>query len=523
MSASLKKTLLCLVLAGKTLEENASLARKYRNLADIVELRADFLIQDEWFNIRRFPEMVDLPCILSVKREIDGGKYVGSELTRTLIFASSLSLADDNAKPFAYIDIEDYFHVSSLEEAAMASECRIIRSYHMSGRNGEKEDLCHKLSSLKKTGYEIPKITFRAENLEEAASIFTEVEHLKSFNHIIAATGPFGAITTILSRRLKSFLAYSISEEQQKNLHEENLLTPEELQNIYSFSSITDETSLCAITGFSSAVKKTQVLHNTFYKALCEKRTLVPLTSTSFSEVKQTATLIGADALIVTSPFKEDAFYTAEESDNIAKEVKASNLLLKIEDGENTPWCAINADVYGFERTLENFMGKKKVKHTRVALIGTGGTARAASYVLNKLGAKVCIFASPYSAAKSLAAEFDFASCALEKDSLNILSSFCELIIIFSSYAINAKDKNECEENPLWFYKFTGRERLLDLSTAEGESLVMQEAKKANAKVANGEMLLIHSVQKQLEFISKTRMKHRNYQKEIEPLLDELI
>lgn len=523
MSGSLKKVLVCLVLTGKTLEENAYIARKYKHYADMLELRADFLNQDEWSNVRLFPAMVDLPCILSVRREIDGGKYVGSELTRTIIFAESLSPSVENAKPFAYIEMEDYFHVSSIEDAAMASGCRIIRSYHMAGRNGEKYNLCDKLSSLKKTGYEIPKVTFIAESLEEAASLFHEAWHLKNFDHIISATCPFGEVTTILSRRLNSFLAYTTSEEQKENLKEECLLTPCELENIYSFNFITDHTPLCAITGFSSTIKKTQILHNSFYKAIDEERAVVPLPSNSFAEVKRTADLIGADAIIVASPLKEDAFYTTKTSDNIAKEVGAANLLLKIDESGKDSWCAMNTDVYGFEKALADFIDKKKVRRTRISIIGTGGTARAASYVLSRLGAKVCIFGKPYSAAKSLAAQFGFESSTLDKDSVNILTSFSELIIIFSSYVLNEENKKEDEENPLWFYKFTGQESLLDLSTAEGESAVMREAKKAKIKTENGEKMLIYSAQKQLEFIAKTRMKHRNYQKEIEPFIDELV
>ena len=125
------RPLVCLCLTGKTLEEDLSIVEKYRDYLDVVELRVDFLEQDERLKIRDFPEMAKVPVILTIRRQIDGGQYVEGEASRTMLFARALSFANsDSTKNFAYVDFEEDYHVPSLEDAAMAFGTKIIRSFH---------------------------------------------------------------------------------------------------------------------------------------------------------------------------------------------------------------------------------------------------------------------------------------------------------------------------------------------------------------------------------------------------------
>jgi len=66
------KPLVCLTLTSLTLEENAALVRKYNRYIDVAELRVDFLAPDEQLSVRRFPAMVNVPCILTIRRTADG-------------------------------------------------------------------------------------------------------------------------------------------------------------------------------------------------------------------------------------------------------------------------------------------------------------------------------------------------------------------------------------------------------------------------------------------------------------------
>ena len=122
----MSRPLVCLCVTGKTLAEDVSIVEKYKNYIDIVELRVDFLEQDERLKIRDFPSMVDVPVILTIRRKIDGGQYVEGESSRTMLFARGLAFADDDPKKnFAYVDFEEDYHIPSLEDAAQAFGTKI--------------------------------------------------------------------------------------------------------------------------------------------------------------------------------------------------------------------------------------------------------------------------------------------------------------------------------------------------------------------------------------------------------------
>ena len=57
----------CLSLTGSTLAEDLAILDKYRKWIDVAELRADYLNADERLEIRKFPELAKVPCILSIE------------------------------------------------------------------------------------------------------------------------------------------------------------------------------------------------------------------------------------------------------------------------------------------------------------------------------------------------------------------------------------------------------------------------------------------------------------------------
>ncbi|MCL2194153.1 MAG: type I 3-dehydroquinate dehydratase, partial [Treponema sp.] len=103
---------ICICLTAKTLGQNLQILEKYRKHVDIAELRVDCLDPDERLLIRRFPEQANVPVILTIRRDVDGGHFVSGEGTRVNLMARGLAYADvDRRKNFAYIDIEDDINV----------------------------------------------------------------------------------------------------------------------------------------------------------------------------------------------------------------------------------------------------------------------------------------------------------------------------------------------------------------------------------------------------------------------------
>ncbi len=81
----------------------------------------------------------------------------------------------------------------------------------------------------------------------------------------------------------------------------------------------------------------------------------------------------------VTIPFKTSILHYLYECSDEAKAIGAVNTVLV----QDQHLFGFNTDVIGFEKTLRPLL---KPCHTEALILGTGGAAKAAAYVLNKLG-----------------------------------------------------------------------------------------------------------------------------------------
>ena len=86
----------------------------------------------------------------------------------------------------------------------------------------------------------------------------------------------------------------------------------------------------------------------------------------------------------VTIPYKEKVIPFLDEISEEAKAIGAVNTI-KIEEGKLK---GFNTDVYGFEKSLVDFLTQKekKISVDNALIQGTGGAAKAVVYILKKLG-----------------------------------------------------------------------------------------------------------------------------------------
>ena len=113
--------MICLVLNKLTLEEDISLIKEHRPFVDIVELRIDYLNSADALQAASFPDMTDLPVILTCRRADDGGQYRDSEKARLALLERAL---DGN---FAYVDIEEDVKRSVCVTKAQQKGMQVIR------------------------------------------------------------------------------------------------------------------------------------------------------------------------------------------------------------------------------------------------------------------------------------------------------------------------------------------------------------------------------------------------------------
>jgi 3-dehydroquinate dehydratase/shikimate dehydrogenase len=477
---------ICLCLTGETLAEDLALLEKYRKYIDMVELRADFLTKDEQLDIRDFPRMAKIPCILTIRRAIDGGCYEEGEARRTTLFARALAYADsDPAKNFAYIDLEEDYDVPSLQDAALAFGTRIIRSYHC--MNGTDPDILDHMKRMRKTAFEIPKIALQPRNLDDVTDIFHQAKEITSFDHILCAMGPVGLPTRILANKLNSYLTYVTPIEKQNKLEFLGHLDPISINEIYNFRAVDDNTSLFGITGWPLRETSNPVIHNSWYRLYGMNALYIPVRAQSVEEASRFAQEVGMEGLGIDSPFKEEVMHTLPQVSATAGEVGACNTIIRC----GASWCGFNTEPYAFKRALLDFVGGKTLFRRKVAIIGTGGTALAVASIVRQLHGKACIFNRTVSKARQIAEFYNFRYAQLGPESIDLLEDYSDIIVQTTTVGTDG------ESNPIDYYEFQGHENVFELIYYPAKTPLMRIAEKAGCRVQNGRMMLEYQAEKQ--------------------------
>ena len=493
----MNQPLVCMTLTGKTLEEDLKLVKKYEKYIDLVELRLDYLTEDEQLSARRFPAMIYQPCILTIRRDIDGGLFTGGDFARTNLFARALAFANpDKSKNFAFVDFEEDFHIPSIQDAAMAFGVRIIRSCH--NMTDPIFNIRERCDIMRKTGYEIPKIAFMPHSLADVLNLLKEGEEMTQYDHILCAMGGIGFPSRILASYTNSFLTYVSPEEVLQNTKSIGHIDPVTINEMYHFKSINQDTQLFGIAGWPLLKTSSPEIHNKGYSEKNINAVYIPYRSQLISDTLTFCEGIGVKGLSVTIPHKESVMYYIHEQSPEVSQIGACNTIVR----KNNKWLGYNTDAPGFKRALEEFLGSVKIKHKKVAVIGAGGAAKAIVYVLKQMGAKVCIFNRTEETAAKLAEKYGFNYCQLDAKYVSKLEEYSTLIVQTTSVGMNAEGPSTKENDPIYFYDFKGSELLFDIIYEPAVTPVMKKASIAGCKVCNGYKMLEYQAYEQFKLFT---------------------
>ena len=496
----MNKPLICLCLTASTIAEDLKLIEKYRSYIDLVELRVDLLEEDERLQIRAFPLQAQLPCILTIRRTVDGGNFSEGEAARSMLFARALAYAsEDKQNNFAYVDFEEDFRVSSLQDAALAYGTKIIRSFH--DMKNPLESLSEKLKLMKNSRFEIPKIAFMPHSLKDVTDAYKEMQRFKNTSQIVVAMGQLGLPSRILAQRFNSYLSYCSPEDLTLKLSDIGHTDPKTLEEIYHFHDIDDETKIYGITGWPLKYTSSPNLHNTSFKREKMNAVYIPFRAENASEAFEFANELGIKGFSVTIPHKEDIIKSLFTVEKKVDEIGACNTVIN----ESGVWLGYNTDCIGFTKALLEFTGLKNLKKKKVAIIGAGGAARAIAYAVKKMGGKACIFNRTISKARLLGKKYGFEYATLSQESIPLLKKYKDIIIQTTSKGMGSTEPSNEKNDPLWFYDFSGEEMLYDIIYEPEVTPIMARAEKAGCFVHNGYSMLKYQADEQFKLFISTK------------------
>ena len=468
----------CLTLTASTLEEDSLLAKKYAPYVDLFELRADYLNVEEYEFISDFPSLCPKPCILTIRREEDGGRFPGDEFDRIMLFTQMVD--------FDYVDLEADLDARSLLRLADMAETRIIRSAHYF--EPTSADVILRMDEMARSPYEIPKVAFMPENAGEMRKLFELAKTLPPKDRIICAMGNVGFPSRVLADRLGSFLTFTSPKELIGHTGSIGHIDPETLLDVYDFKNVNSNTALCGVTGWPLNVTSSPEVHRSFYQAENRNAVMLPVPAENIKEALNFAEALKFKGLAVTIPHKETLLNYLDETDEAVKEIGAANTVV-FKDGKR---IGHNTDWIGFTKALKHFLKTDSVQGKRVAVLGSGGAAKAIAYALHKEKTNATIFARNIAKAKAIADKYGFASAQL-----NELTSDFRPDIIVQCTSVGLQGQSATENDPIPQYEFTGSEALYDIIYKPEITPLMARAQKSGCLTENGFSMLIEQAREQ--------------------------
>ena len=180
----------------------------------------------------------------------------------------------------------------------------------------------------------------------------------------------------------------------------------------------------------------------------------------------------------VTIPYKKVIMEWLDDISLEAKHVNAVNTVKK----ENNRWIGYNTDIYGFEKSLNDFINQHIQK---AVILGNGATARTIKYVLQQNGIRFITLSRTKTENTWLYKEFS--SEALQ-----------EIPLIINTTPLGNKNHPTLKP-PLPYEGIGPRHYLFDLNYNPPITPFLMEGLKRGAQVKNGMAMLIYQAEKTFE------------------------
>jgi 3-dehydroquinate dehydratase/shikimate dehydrogenase len=427
----------CLSVFGNT-KSLSEIFQNYQETADLFEVRLDL------------SEKLDLASIRT-------------STTKPLIFAShnNPELLND-AEQFAdYIDIGPVMTATSVKQ---------IVSFH--GKEEDPDALWQKYN-----GEHITKIVLDTTDYSKIASLLK----LNSRKAICFAMGEVGAFSRILSVFKKAPWIYASLLEQPTAPGQ---LSIDQLINIYHVKRFSAEPNVFGILGNPVSHSRSPAFHNQKFAEHNLPWIYLPFPCLDLESFMDHREQFGIVGLSVTHPHKEKVISHLSEQTPEVKKLRSCNTLL----WKNDAWHGINTDVVGFEGLL--IRHDVELENKRVAIVGAGGAARAAAFVISASSAKLIFLNRTHSKALELAKEFNGNAVPLSE------FGSVEYDVLIQTTPIGMRNE-ECPINPDLLRPST---TVIDVLYEPSETLLLRKSKAIGCRVINGEDWFVAQAEAQFQY-----------------------
>ncbi|HEY7785138.1 MAG TPA: shikimate dehydrogenase [Pyrinomonadaceae bacterium] len=475
-----RSTLICVPVCVQTARELETVLPAVVAAGDLIELRLDCLRQNEFEDVlprlTRLIAQIDRPTIITLRSAEQGGERQVDENARRSFWKAAASLGAD------YLDVEsDLLADANLFDQSDWSH--VIASHHDFKR--VPHDLDQIYETIGRSQAHIIKIAVTANDVTDCLPVFRLLDRArKDGRGIIAiAMGESGSLTRILGPSRGAFLTYGAVEEGAGSAPGQ--IPARELRDVYRIDKITTNTQIVGLIGSPTGHSISPNVHNAAFEEKNLDAVYVRFEVHDLSgfmrrmvDVRSRELDWNLRGLSVTAPHKSNVIEHLDWIEPAAREIGAVNTIVI----EQNKLRGYNTDAEGFlQPLLKRF---NSLAGLRCAVIGGGGAARMAAWVLKREAAEVMIFARQASRAEALAEEFSLKSNSLDEASLG------EFDLIVNATPVGTKGALE-SATVVTREQLRGAGFFYDLVYNPKETLLMRQAQAAGCQTLGGAEMLV--------------------------------
>jgi 3-dehydroquinate dehydratase/shikimate dehydrogenase len=453
-------------------------------VADLLELRLDYLQGGELFKaLSNLPALIsasERPVIVTLRPVEQGGQREMDNLTRTIFWVEHFLYGKPHVD-FADIELDLALLFRQREEAEgrqLLNWERVICSHHDFA--GVPSDLLNIYKQMAATPARVLKIAVKAVDITDCLPVFELLERARSDNRemIALAMGEEGIVTRILGLARGAFLTYGAIVNERTTAPGQ--ITASELHELYRVQELNRQTEIMGLIGSPVSHSLSPHLHNASFKALGLNAVFIPFEVHNASEfirrmVHPRTSEIDWNmrGLSVTAPHKMAVMESLDWIDASAQEIGSVNTIV-IEGDELRGY---NTDAAGLLSPLSE--EGVSLRGARCAVIGAGGAARSALWVLQREGARVTVFARDVLKAGPVAKTFGAVCEQLDG------ASFDGFELVIQATPVGTRGERE-DDTPAVNRQLRGARLAYDLVYNPQETRFLREARAAGCECLGG-------------------------------------
>lgn len=370
---------------------------EYRHLVDqgarLVELRLDYINGE--VNLKRLVADRPSPVVISCRRAIDGGKFVGSEEQRRLLLRTAI------AEDVEYVDIEADVAAS----IPRFGRTKRIVSFHDFRKTPDDLEEIH--GRLCKLDPDIVKICTMANHPCDNLRML-ELTRRSETPMIGLCMGDIGAPTRILAGKFGAPFGYA-------TFHHERALAPgqlsfQQMTETYHYDRIDADTEVYGVIADPVGHSLGPLVHNEAFRHHGLNKVYIPIRvpREDLARFIDDAARMDIRGLSVTIPHKEEVVKKLTEADAVVAGIGSANTI--IFDGKKRQ--GYNTDYRAAMESLEAVFGgrdeaQRKLRGRTALVLGAGGVGKAVVYGLIRRGVNVVVADGEARQALLLAQRFD--------------------------------------------------------------------------------------------------------------------